>query len=77
MEFDKLKQVIASVLNVDPDELRPEMTFLEDLGADSLDIYQIMMGIESEFDIELDPEKVEKLSTVEDALNLLKSTVRR
>lgn len=77
MEFDKLKQVIASVLNVDPDELRPEMTFLEDLGADSLDIYQIMMGIENEFEIELDPEKVEKLSTVEDALKLLKSTVRR
>lgn len=77
MEFDKLKQVIASVLNVDPDELRPEMTFLEDLGADSLDIYQIMLGIENEFDIELDPEKVEKLSTVEDALKLLQSTVRR
>lgn len=76
MEFEKLKQVIASVLNVDPNEIEPDTTFVGDLGADSLDIYQIMMGIEDEFDITLDPERIEKLSTVEEALALLKESVR-
>lgn len=46
MEFEKLKRVIAEVLNVDPDEISPESTFLDDLGADSLDVFQIIMGIE-------------------------------
>lgn len=76
MEFDKLKQIIASVLGVDPNEIRLETTFMEDLGADSLDVYQIMMGIESEFEIEIDPEKVEAISTVEEALKLLKNSIR-
>lgn len=74
MEFDKLKQVIASVLNVDPNEIEPETTFMEDLGADSLDVYQIMMGVEDEFDITLDPQKVEEIRTVEEALALLKAS---
>ena len=51
MEFDKLKEVIADVLNVDPNEVTPETTFMEDLGADSLDIFQIIMGIEEGFEI--------------------------
>lgn len=74
MEFEKLKQVIASVLNVDPNEIEPQTTFMEDLGADSLDVYQIMMGVEDEFDITLDPQKVEEISTVEEALALLKAS---
>ena len=53
MELEKLKAVIAGVLNVDIDEITPETTFLEDLGADSLDLFQIIMGIEEEFDIEI------------------------
>ena len=76
MELEKLKQVIATVLSVDPNEITPEATFMEDLGADSLDVYQIMLGIENEFDIELDPEKVETIRTVEEALHLLKSATR-
>ncbi|MGN1159715.1 MAG: acyl carrier protein [Lachnospiraceae bacterium] len=76
MELEKLKQVIATVLSVDPNEITPETTFMEDLGADSLDVYQIMLGIENEFDIELDPEKVETIRTVEEALHLLKSATR-
>lgn len=75
MEFEKLKQVIASVLNVDPNEIELKTTFMEDLGADSLDVYQIMMGVEDEFDITLDPQKVEKISTVEEALALLKASI--
>lgn len=76
MEFEMLKQVIASVLNVDPNEIEPQTTFVEDLGADSLDVYQIMMGVEDEFDITLDPKKVEEISTVEEALKLLKESTR-
>jgi acyl carrier protein len=76
MELEKLKQVIASVLNVDPKEIELKTTFMEDLGADSLDVYQIMMGVEDEFDITLDPQKVEEISTVGEALALLKESVR-
>ena len=53
MEFEKLKKVIAEVLNVDPDEITMETTFTDDLGADSLDLFQIIMGLEEEFDIEI------------------------
>ncbi len=72
MEFDKLKKIIADVLNVDPEEITPETTFMEDLGADSLDVFQIVMGLEDEFDIEIPAEKVEKIITVGEAVNLIK-----
>lgn len=75
MEFEKLKKVIAEVLNVDPEEISMESTFTDDLGADSLDVFQIIMGIEEEFDIEIPAEKAEKISTVEEAVELIKSTV--
>ncbi|CDA68855.1 MAG: acyl carrier protein [Lachnospiraceae bacterium] len=75
MEFEKLKKIIAEVLNVDPEEITPESTFMDDLGADSLDVYQIIMGIEEEFDIEVAPEKAEKITTVEEAVDMIKSTV--
>lgn len=76
MEFEKLKQVIANILSVDPEEITMETTFMEDLGADSLDIFQIIMGIEEEFDIEIPAEKVEHITTVEEAVNLMKSAIR-
>ena len=75
MEFEKLKKVIADVLNVDPDEITMEATFMDDLGADSLDVFQIIMGIEEEFDIEIPTEKEEKISTVEEAVELIKSAL--
>jgi acyl carrier protein len=75
MEFEKLKKVIAEVLNVDPDEITMETTFMDDLGADSLDVFQIIMGIEEEFDIEIPAEKAEKISTVEEAVELIKSAL--
>ncbi|MCI5954603.1 MAG: acyl carrier protein [Lachnospiraceae bacterium] len=75
MEFEKLKKVIAEVLNVDPDEITMETTFQDDLGADSLDVFQIIMGIEEEFDIEIPAEKAEKITTVEEAVELIKSAV--
>ena len=75
MEFEKLKKVIADVLNVDPDEITMETTFADDLGADSLDVFQIIMGIEEEFDIEVPPEKAENITTVEEAVTLIKSAI--
>ena len=75
MEFEKLKKVIAEVLNVDPEEISMETTFLDDLGADSLDVFQIIMGIEEEFDIEIPAEKAEKISTVEEAVELIKGAL--
>lgn len=75
MEFEKLKAVIAEVLNVDPEEITMDTTFVDDLGADSLDVFQIIMGIEEEFDIEIPPEKAEKISTVEEAVELIKGAL--
>ena len=73
MEFEKLKKIIAEVLNVDPDEITMETTFQDDLGADSLDVYQIVMGIEEEFDIEIPAETAEQVTTVEDAVEMIKN----
>ena len=70
MEFEKLKEIIAEVLNVDADEITMDTTFVDDLGADSLDIFQIIMGIEEEFDIEISNEDAEKIVSVGDAVEL-------
>ncbi len=75
MEFDKLREVIASVLSVDPNEITPQTTFLEDLGADSLDVFQIVMAIEEAFDIQIPAEKAEHITTVEEAVALIKSSM--
>ena len=73
MEFEKLKKVIAEVLSVDPNEITMDTTFADDLGADSLDIFQIIMGLEEEFDIEIPTEKAENITTVEEAVEFIKS----
>ena len=75
MEFDKLKHIIADVLNVDPDEITEETTFTDDLGADSLDLYQIKMGIEEEFGLTIPGEKVAGVKTVGDALTMINEAV--
>lgn len=75
MEFEKLKDIIADVLNVSKEDINLETTFVDDLGADSLDIFQIIMGIEEEFDIEIDNEEAEKIATVNDAVEQIKKAV--
>ena len=75
MEFEKLQDIIADVLNVQKDEIKPDTTFVDDLGADSLDIFQIIMGIEEEFDIEIDNDEAEKIVTVQDAVDQIKKAV--
>ena len=72
MEMEKLRQIIAQVLSVDPRELTEETTFAEDLCADSLDIYQIIMGIEETFDIEVAEEALSEIVTVKDAAELIR-----
>ena len=75
MEFEKLQKIIAEVLNLSEEEIRPDSTFVDDLGADSLDVIQIIMGIEEEFDIEIDNEEAEKITTVQDAVDQIKKAV--
>ncbi len=75
MEFEKLQKIISEVLNVDEDEITMETTFVDDLGADSLDIFQIIMGIEEEFDIEIANEEAENIVTVGDAIDQIKNAL--
>lgn len=75
MEFEKLQKIIAEVVNLSEEEIRPDSTFVDDLGADSLDVFQIIMGIEEEFDIEIDNEEAEKITTVQDAVDQIKKAV--
>ena len=75
MEFEKLQQIIAEVLNIDPEEITMNTTFVDDLGADSLDVFQIIMGIEEEFDIEIPAEEAEKIASVGDAVEAIKNAL--
>ncbi len=75
MEFEKMQQIIADVLSVDLDEITPETTFKDDLGADSLDVFQIIMAVEEEFNIEIPTEEAEKIVTVGDAVNAIKNAI--
>ena len=75
MEFEKLQRIISEVLNVDADEITMSTTFVDDLGADSLDVFQIIMGIEEEFDIEIANEDAEDIVTVADAVEQIKNAL--
>ena len=75
MELDKLRKIIAEVLNVDENEVTLETRFTDDLGADSLDVFQIIMGIEETFDVEIANEEAEKIVTVGDAVEQIKAAL--
>ncbi len=72
MELEKLKEIIAAVLSVDPKEVTEHTGFVDDLCADSLDVYQIVMGIEETFGIEIAAQDVEKITTVGEAVELIR-----
>ncbi len=73
MEIEKVKKIIVDVLNVDEDDITLDTKFIDDLGADSLDLFQIIMEIEDVFDIEISNEDAEKISTVGQAIDQLKN----
>ena len=73
MEFERVKNVIVDQLSVDADEVTLEASFVDDLGADSLDVVELIMGLETEFDIEIPDEDAEKMSSVGDAVEYIKS----
>ena len=75
MEFEKLQGIIAEVLNIEPEDVTMAATCVDDLGADSLDIFQIIMGIEEEFDIEIPNEAAEQIVTVGDAVEQIKNAL--
>ncbi len=75
MEFEKLQEIIVDVLNVNAEDVTMDTTFVDDLGADSLDIFQIIMGIEETFDIEIENDDAEKIVTVGDAVEQIKNAI--
>ena len=70
---DRVKEIIAKELEVEVKQLTPEAKFIEDLGADSLDIVELVMALEEEFGLDIPDEEADKLKTVGDAMNYLKS----
>ena len=74
-EFEKLQNIIAEVLNIEPEEVTMTSTFVDDLGADSLDIFQIIMGIEEEFDIKIPDDAAENIVSVGDAVEQIKNAL--
>jgi len=70
---EKVKKVVAEKLSVEPEEVVPEASFVDDLGADSLDLVELIMAMEEAFDIEISDEEAEKLQTVKDAVNYIKA----
>lgn len=73
MEFEKLQEIVAQVLNIEKDDIQEDTSFKDDLGADSLDIFQIIMGIEETFGLEINNEDAEKIVTVGDAMEEIKN----
>ena len=75
MEFEKLQKIISEVLGVDEADIALNTSFVDDLGADSLDVFQIIMGLEEAFDIEIANEDAEKIVTVGDAVDQIKNAL--
>lgn len=75
MEFEKVRKVLAEQLGVDESVVTPDASFVDDLGADSLDIVELIMGLETEFDIEIPDEDAEQIATVGDAVEYIKEHI--
>ena len=73
MEFEKLKDIIVDVMGCNPDEITMDTTFVDDLGADSLDLFELVMALEEEYGVEIPSEDLEKLTTVGAVMDYLKS----
>ncbi len=73
MVFDKVKDIIVEQLGVDEEEIKMEASFIDDLGADSLDIVELIMALEEEFDLEIPDKEAEKIASVGDAVEYIKA----
>lgn len=71
--FDEVKEVVVEQLNVNPEEVKEEAKFIEDLGADSLDVVELVMALEEKFGCEIPDEEAEKIQTVGDAIKYIES----
>jgi len=71
--LDDVKEVVVEQLNVSPDEVKEDSKFVEDLGADSLDVVELVMALEEKFDIEIPDEDAEKIATVADAIKFIEA----
>lgn len=69
--FDRVKKVVVEQLDVAEDEVTPQASFVDDLGADSLDVVELVMGLEEEFDVEIPDEDAEKITTVQEAVTYI------
>ena len=76
MEFEKIQKIISEVLGVDEESITMETTFVDDLGADSLDVFQIIMALEEEFDIQVDDSNFQNIKCVEDIVKCLETIVK-
>ena len=68
---ERIKQIVAEQLGVDEDQVTPEASFMDDLGADSLDTVELVMALEEEFDVEISDEDAEKIQTVQNAIDYI------
>ena len=71
--LEKIKNIVSEQLDVDPEDIKPESAFVDDLGADSLDLTELIMAMEDEFDLEIDDEEAQNLRTVDDAIKYIET----
>jgi acyl carrier protein len=74
--FERVKKVVVEQLDVSEDEVTPEASFVDDLGADSLDVVELVMGLEEEFEIDIPDEDAEKITTVADAVKYIEEKTK-
>lgn len=72
MELEQIKSILAEQFSIEEDDINMDTSFTEDIGADSLDLVELVMALEQEFDVEIDDEEVEKIKTVGDAVRYIK-----
>ncbi len=73
MVFEKIRDIIIEQLNIDAEEITPEVSFIDGLGADSLDLVELMLAMEEEFDMSIPEEDIDKIATVGDAVEYIES----
>lgn len=75
--FDKIKEILVDVLGVDEDDIKTESKFIDDLGADSLDLVELIMSLEDKFNIEISDEEAEKIVTIKDAMDYIDASLKK